>query len=313
MKLLMTKIALLTACLTMSACVFSDSPGKPGVLTKEAAAKISNPGEDLCDVYNWYGDGECDTFCENADPDCETQCDEVPVCTRGYETIACQPGIECYEVSLCGTTIYCQPDVDCLSLLSQPYPECPEGYDIVDECVPDGGDCLTSGGFCGLPETICQASRCEDAAPVCPEGTHPAQEWAGCGEPNPCIPDIDCNGYPTCADGMVEVESCDDAQDVYCVEETLCGTTISCAELHICDLGIGCPANYIEVESCPADTNCYEETSCGGTVMCMEVTEDCLAYPICLPGTKEVPACEPNATCTSATMCGVTIICQGGI
>lgn len=311
MKLLMTKIALMSACLMMSACVFSDSPGKPGALTKEAAKKIANPGEDLCDVYNWYGDGECDTFCENADPDCGIQCDAIPVCENGYhEVLACRSDIECVGVTVCGTTIQCQPDIDCLSILSQPFRECPEGYDLVDECAPDAGDCFIDEGFCGSPEIICQASRCEDAGPVCPPGMHPAQDWASCGEENPCVPDIECDAYPSCADGMVEVESCNDAQDTQCIEETLCGTTISCRPIDICDFELSCAEGYVEIESCPTDANCYEETACGQKISCIEGVVNCLAYPVCPADTKEVPVCDPNKMCSSATMCGVTILCQ---
>jgi hypothetical protein len=113
MKAMLTKIALLTGCLTLSACVFSDSPEKAGALTKEDAKKITNPGEDLCDVYNWYGDGQCDTFCENADPDCGG-CTELASCNDGYYQVdQCSPNAECIEQPTCGQNILCEPIAVC--------------------------------------------------------------------------------------------------------------------------------------------------------------------------------------------------------
>jgi hypothetical protein len=323
MKLLMTKIALMTACLTMSACVFSDAPGKPGALTKEAAKKITNPGEDLCDVYNWYGDGECDMFCENADPDCDIQCDAIPVCDEGfYEVGVCGVAYGCVEKTLCGTTIRCAPEeIYCLSGLSQPYQECPEGYEIVEECSPDRGECYEVEAFCGVPSLFCQATNNCDAYPSCPLDTYEVEQCLDgdngcfqqsiCGYTIYCTQDIYCDAYPTCPDAMVEVESCNDAQDIQCIEETLCGTTISCRPIDICDFELSCAEGYVEIQSCPTDTNCYEETACGKTISCMEGVVNCLAYPACPPDTKEVPVCDPNTMCPTVTMCGVTIICQG--
>lgn len=48
MKLLLTKFAILTGCLTMTACVFSEQDQNPSRLTKKEAKNIANPGEDLC-------------------------------------------------------------------------------------------------------------------------------------------------------------------------------------------------------------------------------------------------------------------------
>ena len=327
MKLLLTKIALMTACLTMSACVFSDSPEKSGALTKDDARKITNPGEDLCDVHNWYGDGECDMFCETADPDCDIQCDAVPVCGDGfYEVEACQSESECIETSLCGSTILCQAEETyCLAEASRPYTDCIAGYEVVDECVPGEGECYVNTGFCGAEDIICQAtSTCQEYVPACPDGMIESSscsnqpddcfEQSICGHAIYCTPDIDCDAYPTCPQGMVEVEEgCNDATDIQCFEETLCGTTISCRAIDVCDFELSCGEGYFEVESCPTDANCYEDTVCGQTISCLEGYLNCLAYPACPPDTREVPVCDPNSMCTSATMCGVTIICQGGI
>lgn len=30
----------------------------------------ADSGEDYCELYGWYGDGECDDFCVTPDPDC---------------------------------------------------------------------------------------------------------------------------------------------------------------------------------------------------------------------------------------------------
>jgi len=35
-------------------------------------------GEDYCETYGWYGDGECDDFCPRADPDCTPEPEPEP-------------------------------------------------------------------------------------------------------------------------------------------------------------------------------------------------------------------------------------------
>lgn len=324
MKLLITKIAILTGCLTMSACVFSDSPQKGGSLTKQDAKKIANPGEDLCDVYNWYGDGECDAFCESPDPDCDIQCDGIPVCPDGfYENQACDSISECHQVSLCGATINCQSElVYCLAGgLSPIVNDCADGYEIVESCETE--DCYEIDGYCGGPALYCQGSNNCEGEPSCPAGTYETEscddsdgdddscfEQSLCGNTIYCSDEVYCQNEPACAEGTIRVDQCDDTIDIPCYEQTICGETISCRSVGVCDFELSCGQGYVEIESCPTDVNCYEETACGKTISCIEGTANCLAYPSCPAGTEEVDYCITNAPCPTVTLCGVTITCQ---
>lgn len=326
MKSLMTQIALLAGCLSLSACILSENPEKePTTLTKAQAKKIQHPKGDLCEMYDWYGDGQCDDFCESPDPDCAT-CEAYPACPAGYaEVSACTADLGCMTQTLCGTTIFCERDGVCLVPGVEDAPAqieiCMDGYEEVDRCDPSGSDCYEMSGYCGGRPRFCQAMATCLAIPVCPEDTYEVDvcpfdaecfEQTLCGTTITCASDyITCDAVPVCPGGTVMVDSC--PQDVACYEETICGTTIYCADEGIyCDAIPTCGDGYFEVDKCPSDANCYEETLCGTTISCMEGAVNCLAYPTCPQGTQEVMACDPNVNkpCVTSTMCGVTIVCQ---
>ncbi len=322
MNSLLTRTAILTACLVLSGCVFSDSTEKPGRLTKEDAQNIPNPGEDLCDLYNWYGDGQCDTFCENPDPDCNVQCAAIPVCPGGTEQVeACSPQAECSEHTMCGTTIICESFSACLNNDSSlpPQQDCELGYEVVETCDPDARDCYILGSYCGGPELFCQALPNCEAYPSCPLDTYEVEtcfdgdqdcfDTTLCGTTIHCTPQVsNCDAYPVCPDGMTEVDVCQD--DRPCPTATLCGYTISCQEIGECKEPIACPQGYYLIAECPANTNCYEELICDTTVSCMEGTIDCLVPPMCPTGQVEVPVCHPNRPCNIIIECGMRLLCQ---
>ena len=314
MKTMLTKIAILTGCLTLSACVFSDSAEKSGVLTKEDAKNITNPGEDLCDVYNWYGDGQCDTFCENADPDCG-QCNGYPVCPDGFSEVEDCVGDVCLATSLCGITIQCEEIGVCLA--GPPQEICPEGYEMVDSCATD--DCYEISSYCGGRPMFCQALDTCAAYPSCPPDTYEVEacydgdqdcfDQTLCGSTIHCTPQVfNCDAYPVCPEGMVEVEVCQD--DRPCPTATLCGYTISCQTGEQCDQAPECPQGYYLVEKCASETSCYEEVICNTTIACMEGSIDCFAPPMCPVGTTEVPACDPNRPCQEHIECGMRLYCE---
>lgn len=261
---------------------------KPGALTKAQAKQIQNPGEDLCDLYNWYGDGQCDSFCEGPDPDCGATCLAYPTCPDGFSEVeVCSAGADCQEASICGTTILCEAS-DCASVdgdaIAPPMQRerCMDGYELVEFCDTNRSDCYTIGDRCGGTLEYCQELTAH------------------------------CEAYPVCPEGTFEVSWCEDSDDG-CFEQSLCGYTIFCAQdVVVCDAIPVCPEGYREVDECPANSNCYKETVCGTTIGCLEATATCLAYPVCPEGTQEVEACDPNVNspCYTATMCGTTIQCQ---
>ncbi|MEZ4460517.1 MAG: hypothetical protein R3E66_12490 [bacterium] len=327
----LTKIAILASCMTLSACVLAENPEKQQGMTKAQAKKIQNPSEDLCDLYNWYGDGVCDTFCESPDPDCGV-CEIAALCPSGYyEVEECSsPGL-CLEMNSCAGTLICEPEIYCLGLDAAegdaiaPQETCGPDYQLVDFCEEDGSTCYTIGGFCGGSVQYCELMVNCLAYPSCPAGTTQVDacppdmscfEQTMCGSTILCAEDINCDAIPVCPDGTVEVQQC--PQDTSCFEQRVCGTTILCAGDMYCDalfdeqFQSACPDGYSLVDSCPTDVDCYEETICGSTIACLRDQPVCLAIPVCPADKKMVEACDPaiNTPCEEVTVCGTTITCQ---
>lgn len=65
-------IALLTAC---GGEDLQSTGEDPEPMSKEEAANLPKSDSllDICEVYEWYGDGVCDEFCPQPDPDCEVE------------------------------------------------------------------------------------------------------------------------------------------------------------------------------------------------------------------------------------------------
>jgi hypothetical protein len=82
---------------------------------------------------------------------------------------------------------------------------------------------------------------------------------------------IDCEAYPECPDGAVQVSSCDPGPN-WCTSVTLCGTTIHCESFANCMAFPSCDEGDSVVPSESAclldDARCYPRTMCGSTIWC---------------------------------------------
>ncbi len=173
-----------------------------GITKEEARAQggKADDGEDFCELFGWYGDGECDDFCPAHDPDCSPACPATGVlcttdcpesgrlpggapCTFGdFDTETC----ECNSIP-CGGWIGACPsaDLECVddpsdscdpaaggrdcSGICQPAPETPECPPTGVLCTPDCTDGRTPGGApCQrgtFDETTCACTPVEEPPP----------------------------------------------------------------------------------------------------------------------------------------------------
>ncbi len=319
MKSLHLMIALLA--MTLTACGF-DGDAKPGPAPiKEDVAKIKNPSEDYCDLYDWYGDGVCDGFCLSPDPDCEANCDAYPACgVNEIQVDSCEGIAACSEETICGNTIYCADEnPSCLTIA----PACGPDESPVDQCDPDDARCTHYDDGCGA-ELYCwkEADDCQ-AVPVCPDSTYEVEacqdvsechEVTVCGQTILCQQDAaHCEAYPSCPEGSVQVDVC--PGDSTCFEEYLCGYGITCMEdpSAVCEALPVCDPGHTEVDECPADTSCYQRTACGETITCAEYGATCLAIPVCDADSYQVSnqdCAASQSTCERESMCGQTIFCK---
>jgi hypothetical protein len=175
-------------CDNRSSCV----PAEPG-------------GGDECNA-----DGDCDpgSFCDESSGDCvssgdctaDDQCPDGQTCDEERQTCIPAP---CDENSDCPTGSYC--DVTSGECVGSSV--CGE-----DGSCPDGSTCDTDTNTCvpdqPAPPTCQGAVTCDEAAPVCEQGTNPAVV-NGCytGE---CIADADCpDGAPTECRDHADAASCE--------------------------------------------------------------------------------------------------------
>lgn len=321
---MMSRISLICLlALTLAACGFTGDDKEPGAdePSKKDIAQITEPGQDYCDLYDWYGDGVCDEFCTQPDPDCGATCLAYPSCGPDQIQVdSCDGLSECEPVSICGSTIYCQDDnVSCLAIA----PACGPDQTPVDQCDTDDPRCTLYSDGCGADLYCWEAPVTCDAEPVCPESTHQVtscdaqtqcHEVTFCGTTILCQQDLGhCEAYPSCPSGYVEVEQC--PADAGCVDQFMCGYKITCMEdgpvdcraLPVCDEG------DTEVDSCPPNTSCYERTMCGQTITCAEYGASCLAIPTCDQNEYQVSNQECASSlmsCERVSMCGQTIFCK---
>jgi len=176
----------------------------------------AEPGCDLCEELDWYGDGYCDDFCDEPDPDCGAialyaappiDCETDEQCPDGMECVEhtgeCPPGAYCILPPSPGT---CQPveDEGCTT-----DDDCDDG----ERCIGAVGEC-PEGAFCILPPT---PGTCEPVTQCnfdddCDEGeqcvntiTGECPEGAYCILPpytGECRPIIECSEDADCPDDM---------------------------------------------------------------------------------------------------------------
>ena len=63
---------MLFASILLGACAASPNTSAPDKDSYRDGNGKSDSGEDICQEYGWYGDGECDAFCAQRDTDCAT-------------------------------------------------------------------------------------------------------------------------------------------------------------------------------------------------------------------------------------------------
>jgi hypothetical protein len=169
-----------------------------------------------------------------------------------------------------------------------------------------------------LALAACGPAVCPAIAIDCAEGFVPADsDGDGCDDS--CEPDVNCEAYPSCNEGDMEVGSSTEClqDDAVCYERELCGTTIWCT-------GPG----YTQ---CMVEDDCADGESCNTTDYCdapidnpnalvactgrCEALDNCLAVPVCDEGDSEVGSesecLQDDAVCYEREMCGVSIWCTG--
>ncbi len=131
---------LVLVALLLSACAAQTAPagGEP---TRDEARELVAKGDaplDICDIWDWYGDGICDDFCVEPDPDCA-----VPECTEDFHCP--QP--------LCAVGFNCPSNVcvDGECVLDDPNDACPPGQRECGGCpTATGVLCVDRGDPCPL-------------------------------------------------------------------------------------------------------------------------------------------------------------------
>lgn len=241
------------ALIVLSGCGDTESDGpetSTGDLTKEDAARLggkSDHGIDLCDFYDWYGDGICDTFCAQPDPDCDTSYDPCAGLACGESCTLCDPADpDCFETAV---VKQCQSDGTCSADVAQCSDPDPDPDPDYDPC---------EGLACGDTCTLCDPADpdCYETAVVklCQSDGTCAAEVPQCSDPDP-DPDYDpCDGK-TCGDSCT---ICDPA-DPNCVET---------AVLKVCQADGTCSATQPQCNApaeCTTDADCVV-TGCSGQV-----------------------------------------------
>lgn len=241
-------------------------------------AACDGPGGDVCPAIALLCDegySPDDTDGDGCEDACvpDAQCEAIPQCHEGDVEVASssdclQDDAVCYELSLCGTTIWCTgpsspPPVNCLD-----DSECADGErcdtenycDSPTDC-PDGLDCIAlCYGRC------VEAPVCEPEILPCAPDTYPVDtDGDGCADT--CQPPL-CDAYPSCDFGDTEVAGPSDClqDDANCYQVSLCGSTIWCTG----------PA----VQACWDDAGCDDGQRCDTLNYC-EPSPDCVAGEAC--------------------------------
>lgn len=229
--------------LLATACTATD-PAPTEVASKDDARAMNKADWpfDLCEVFDWYGDGECDLFCPRPDPDCGDECAADADCPHGHACVAgppasCQPAGECTV----GDDATCPPGSECVPGVCLHY------------CLPDEPGCCAPP-TCeprGCPEVLC--------ALFCPYGFETGDDGCPtcrCAEPPECPPVL-CELF--CPDGFaVGDDGCE-----------IC----SCAEPPARTCG------GIAGLRCEADEYCDYDESLGGVCGIADGTGSCVERP----------------------------------
>ena len=243
----------------------------------------------------------------------DDECTAVPECGMyQHEIEGCTDPSVCFEVSLCGETIFCEDDVMCGAV-----PVCDPSEVEVESC--DGSSDCREVTVCGT--TIhCAISGCL-ADPECDPGdlavtadqcdaSLDCYDRALCGRLIHCVPTL-CEDAPPCfefGEHLYMADICVEAEGLTCVEsESRCGDPTVCT--------LVCARDGQEVLSGPtecADGNCHYYEIEGEAFWCSRAESECEAVPTCESWETELPMnapCIDSGTCRYESRCGMTIQC----
>jgi hypothetical protein len=263
-----------TVLVALAAACGGDDVTKMEFTAKERAEfEQPNSAEDLCDTYNFYGDGECDVWCVAPDPDCGVEPDPDPEPRPdprppGEPEPLPEPPPEPDpdpEPDPEPLPIMCPaPDAPNVDYISQDPDRCaaitfacPEGWDYIDqpEC---GCGCIVptceSNADCQADERCIDDALCKDGDCVSTCGPQL------CGLPNTA----DCRGFPLCSadEVLAEVNGC-----------FVCVTPDACIDRNsMCNTDSDCPDGY-----CDRDTFQCAHPNCddGKPLLCDALRPDC--------------------------------------
>lgn len=252
-------------------------------------------------------------------------CDDIPTCEMGYASVAsCEGMADCYESTLCGTTISCGfSELPCMAI-----PVCLPGETEVPRCIP--GSCRLVSA-CGSTIICAPESMCE-AYPFCPPGFEETDvceeecfEETVCGVTIFCREAL-CASPPPCFDATSEVlsigdgpcpngpqtDACYDDQDSceYCYENV----ESPCAELSHCLTA--CPFSATQIrgpEQCDREGRCYFVDHASGRAWCTGgIPPFCDQAPSCGRGEEEIGLVDEctGRSCRFVSSCGLTIQCS---
>lgn len=253
---------------TISACSADSGPTKSTTSKTQAAAQggVTSSGDDLCDVYDWYGDGECDGFCPLPDVDCgcsaDGDCGEGLTCDNGSCSSA---GAACAGDSDCSPGYRCNMESVC-----EPEPEPGPACQTDDDCPPRES---CQGGACEPVRLECTADvDCPVDQYCSPDGTCVLAE----GPPPECAADDDCPAGEACTDGACFPVAAE------------CSTDDDCPVDHFCSAGGEC----LPIEQAPPE--CQEDLDCVDGEVCRD--QFCV-----VPNPSDF--CETSADCAQDEAC----------
>lgn len=126
-----------------------------------------------------------------------------------------------------------------------------------------------------------------------------------------------CDALPVCPSNFTESPACTrDGRE--CKQVTTCGTTITCVADDSCLFSPeapdapSCPPAYIEVDSCPPNSDCKRiDGECGAVTFCLRDAPcpDGAAFA-CPDDYVPVERCDEDLeSCMATTICGQTLYC----
>mgnify|MGYP000630682131 CR=1 FL=1 len=150
-------------------CGQIDDPNSPNKSDVRAQVAKGDMPFDVCEVFDWYGDGVCDDFCANPDPDC----DGDQYC---FSDSDCGEGFGCNADEVCLSP--CAPGEICPAVCAGFCVEEPEPNECWGAWVDQFGTCRTPADGV-YPDECCFQDVCGGFANLpCDEG-----EWCSFGNP----------------------------------------------------------------------------------------------------------------------------------